>query len=64
MEAAFYFGLGYVASNGNRTTRPICGSLLPGSGQAASHRRGVGGGKWIALLFVHPQTRVVFASQQ
>ena len=27
--------------------------MLPGSGQAASHRHGVGGGKWIALSIDH-----------
>ena len=53
MEAAFYFGLGCGRPNGNRIARPIFGSMLPGSSQAASHRRGVGGEKWIALSIVN-----------
>ncbi len=53
MEAAFYFGLDCGRSNGNRSARPIIRAMLPGSGQAASHRRGVGGVKWIALTLVH-----------
>ena len=41
--AAFHFGLGYVRSNGSQVSRPTGGTMVPGSGQATSHRRGVGG---------------------